>query len=171
MSVWTQVDGFVTSKAKISKTLLEEAFGKEMCIDDLPDKSDYMSLDENGEFIFDDEAYEKEYAEVEKHNSAEWEEYLANKDSYMPCGSEGTLGYDPMTKVGDYYEYFQYGISGALRDYDNENAIIKWFQHGYFTLSQKLFPDNPWAIHAKISASSGVGELTWEINNPEWFKV
>lgn len=168
MSIWTHVDGFVRSKTKISKTVLEEVFGKEMKLVYI-DRRDFVSRNENG-LVFDDEGYEKADEEAEKHNAAEWSAYAENKSAYMPCGSEGSLRYSPMKKVGDNYEIFEYGIHGALRDFSDEDSIIKWFRKAHYELGRKVAPDDPWAIHGRIEASSGCGVLSWETNNPEWFK-
>lgn len=157
MSVWTYVKCEIRIPEYITMDELKEVFGKELKLRWVH-KDEYV--DENGEL--DREAYLADEEKADKENEALWAEYEANKDAFLPTGSEGSLEYVPCRraarKVDDKYVY---KIAGSLRDTDCEDKVVFWFRDRFLGLSNKhknwLF--NEYAI---VKASSGVGELIWE---------
>ena len=161
MSVWTQVDFVMEVPEPVTREILEKTFGKEMNLM-YAKRERYYRRTEDG-YSFDSEAYELEEKEAMENNKREWDMYKGHEDEYLPCGSEGTLYYDNIrraarkTKDGKY----RYTISGSLRDFSDDEYIIRYFRDGFLKLANQhkewLFND-----YAKVSASMGVGELVWE---------
>ena len=161
MSVWTHVQCEVRLPERVTMEELQKVFGKEM---DLHWVScgDYYRKTPDG-FVFNEELYDKDNEEADKHNEKEWAEYEAHKDEYLPCGSEGTLRYEHCrrsvrkTEDGKY----SYKFGGSLRDRGCEDEIVKWFRDKFLGWNIQ-HDDWTFETYAKVSASSGVGELIWE---------
>lgn len=77
----------------------------------------------------------KEFGEEMKKR---WGEYEADKESYMPVGSEGGCHlrvYKSKTRLGD--TVYTVKIFGALRDYEDERVPIEYFKEKVRTLAIK----------------------------------
>ena len=160
MSVWTHVKCEIRLPERVVMEELQKVFGKEMDLH-YPTSSDYHRKTPDG-FCFDEEAYDKAWEEADVHNAKEWAEYEAHKDEYLPCGSEGTLRYERCRRSARKTDdgKFVYRFDGALRDRSCEDGIVKWFRDRF--LRWNIKHDWTFEVYAKVSASSGVGELSWE---------
>ena len=160
MSIWTHVKCEVRIPERVTMEELQKVFGREMDLH-YPSSNDYYRKTPDG-FSFNEEAYRKAEADAYEHNKKEWEEYDAHKDEYLPCGSEGTLKYEHCRRTARKTEdgKFVYKFGGGLRGRDCEDQIVKWFRDKF--LGWSIEHDWTFEVYAKVSASSGVGELSWE---------
>ena len=160
MSVWTQVSITMKFPEPISKETLVETFGKQLNLKYAEPRNFYRRVD--GKIFFNNEGYKKAVEECDEHNRKEWEAYEGHEEEYLPTGSEGSLEYMPCRRSARKTDgMYKYEIAGALRDYSNDEYIVKWFRDKFLGLTLK-HDDWTFKTYAKVSASMGVGELTWE---------
>lgn len=58
-----------------------------------------------------------------------WDDMIANKDKYLPCGSEGTLNIEIWKNPEENHaDQWCVSIFGDLRDYESGEGIIEWFK-------------------------------------------
>ena len=80
-----------------------------------------------------------------------WEDAGSHPNEYMPCGSEGSLE-KSIWKNPDEHCLAAYTVSvfGDLRDYDDLDAIVKWFEQ----VCKKL-----WVRNAVLTAECENGRV------------
>lgn len=120
---------------------------------------DYIKWENDPELNFD-ELIGKEC--LFESDSEIWEDAKNNPDKYLPMGSEGTLEKSVWINPKQ-YDVPRYAVSifGDLRDHDNPQEIIDWFQK----ICNKL---KNLVRNAVITASNERNEdcLTWSWKQP-----
>lgn len=160
MSVWTNVHCVMKFPEPVTAEELEKAFGKELDLKFIS-LNDYYYRTPDG-FVFDNESYRERCKEADIHNEHEWNSYKGHEDEYLPTGSEGSLEYVKCRRAARKTDdgKYKYEIAGALRDYDDDEGIMRWFRNRFLALTNK-HEDWTFKVYGCVSASSGVGEVRW----------
>ena len=157
MSVWTRVECKIIVPRPVTDDELISVFGKEFDDGECPSWND-VSLGRMTE-----EEYDRKLIEWEKRNEEAWADYKANEDKYLPTGSEGSLRYGKCRRVARKTEdgRYAYTISGSLRDWADDEYIVKWFRDKFLHWSIHSDIDKDFKAYGLVKASMGVGELQW----------
>ena len=117
MSIWMNVNAEFRFDCGTDPDELLEKVGKEALYPEEPSRYDFDSTDAYDEAI---DAYDKAADEFYENLSKINEEI----DSFLPCGSEGTLHKDyAATRHGQVRLY----VWGNLRDFTSHHEIWEWF--------------------------------------------
>jgi len=161
MSVWTHVNITMKFPEPVTAEELEKNFGKQLDLQFVSSNGYYKRVE--GGWEFDDEAYHDACDKADEHNEREWAAYKDHESEYLPTGSEGSLQYVQCRRVARKTKdgKYKYEIVGSLRDYADDDNIVKWFRDKFLGFTLK-HDDWTFKTYAKVSASMGVGELIWE---------
>lgn len=165
MSVWTRVECKIIVSRPVTDDELVSVFGKEF------NDGEYPSWNDVSFGRMTEEEYDRKIVEWSKRNQEAWADYKEHEDQYLPTGSEGSLAYGKRrqhkTKDGRYI----YTISGSLRDWSDDEYIVKWFRNKFLDWCIHSDIDKDFEAYGLVKASMGVGELQWEYGFEKLTKI
>ena len=158
MSIWTQVKCEVIVPRPVTEEELVSVFGKEL------DDGEYPSWSEVSMGRMTEQEYDKKLVEWTKQNEKAWAEFKDHEDEYLPTGSEGSLHYGKCCRAARKTEdgRYRYTFGGGLRDYSDDEGIVKWFRRKFLKWCVDSDIDTDFHAYGLVKASMGVGESSWE---------
>ena len=158
MSVWTRVECKNIVPRPVTEDELVSVFGKEF------DDGEYPSWNEVSLGRMTEEEYDRKLVEWEKRNEEAWADYKEHENQYLPTGSEGSLSYGKCRRAARKTEdgRYVYTIGGSLRDWSDDEYIVKWFRDKFLHWCNESDIDKDFKAYGLVTASMGVGELRWK---------